>query len=251
MTVGPHCVLTGKIKIGDRTRVLTDSIIEGAAVIGADCRIGPKAAVGTEPNHRGYDAAATESWTVLDDQVDAREFVTVHRATKPGLENATRVGRHCMLMACSHVGHDCRLGENVILANAVLLGGHVTVGTSAFLGGGAVFHQFCRVGRLAMVGGGEIIVKDVLPFAAFRDGGHRAYNVVGCRRAKLTAAAIRDIRSAFMTLHAHRSVPQAAAALRAERGDAMSDEVREIVDFIASSKRGVHASVSGASDGDE
>ena len=236
-TIGPNCVVSGRVKIGPRSRLLANCVVEGVTFIGADCTLGPNAAIGTPPQHRGYDGQ--ETYLIIDDGVTAREFSSIHRSTKPGPENATRVGRRSLVMAGAHVAHDCRIGENVTVANAVQFGGHVTVGDDAFVGGGVVVHQFCRIGRLAIVAGGEILNKDVLPFGAVRYGGHRAYNAVGCRRAGLSGAALRELRSAFHFLLGRRSFPQAARLLREDRGDRLSSEVAELIDFIGSSRRGI------------
>ncbi len=233
-TVGPYCVIEGRVEIGAGTKILAHSVINGTTFIGANCRIGPNAAVGLDPQHTGYNGQ--ETYLVVEDNVTVREFATLHRATKCGLENATRVGRASFIMVGAHVAHDCRVGENVTLANAVQLAGHVTVGDRAFIGGGTVVHQFCRVGRLAMIGGGEAVSKDVLPFGAVFHGGHKGYNAVGCRRASLAAPALRGIRSAFHEFHSQTSPLKAAVQLQ-QSGPI--PEVQEIIAFIESSKRGI------------
>lgn len=171
-----------------------------------------------------------------------REFATVHRSTQTGLENATRVGRGSLLMVGSHVAHDCRLGENVTLANAVQLGGHVTVGDRAFIGGGTVIHQFVRIGRLAMIAGGEALAKEVLPFGAVFHGVHKGYNAVGCRRAGLDPKTIHALRGAFRNIHSHRSAAHAAREFRTGDFSELIPEVRELIDFIETSRRGIQPS---------
>jgi UDP-N-acetylglucosamine acyltransferase len=236
-TVGPYCVIEGRVKIGAGSAILSHTVINGTTFIGGNCRIGPHAVVGVDPQHTGY--KGKETYLVVEDNVTAREFATLHRATKPGLENATRVGRGSLIMVGAHVAHDCRLGENVTLANAVQLAGHVTVGDRAFIGGGTVIHQFCRVGRLAMIGGGEAMSKDVLPFGAVFKGGHKGYNAVGCRRAALSVETIRALRAAFHEFHAQVSPLKAVQNLRQLDGLCGVPEVREIIEFIESSRRGI------------
>jgi|SRR5579859_5538833 len=233
-SIGPYCVIEGRVRIGAGTRILSHSILGGITYIGANCRIGPHAVVGIDPQHMAYKGG--ETYLVVGDNVTVREFATLHRATKPELENATRVGRGCLIMVGAHVAHDCRLGENVTLANAVQLAGHVTVGDRAFIGGGSVVHQFCRVGRLAMIGGGEALSKDVLPFGAVFRGGHKGYNAVGCRRANLPPQTTRAIRAAFHEFHTQTSPLKAAINLR-QAGP--TPEVLEVIEFIESSKRGI------------
>src|SRR3954470_570124 len=123
--IGPYTLIEGPVEIGPRTVVHSHSVLKGPTRIGADCEIGPAAHVGTDPQHLNYDRTQ-ETWLTVGDRTVIRESASIHRATKPGIENATRVGERCLLMACSHVGHDTRLGDNVILANAVLLAGHVS-----------------------------------------------------------------------------------------------------------------------------
>jgi UDP-N-acetylglucosamine acyltransferase len=238
--VGPYAVIDGPVELGPRTVVHSHCVIKGPCRIGADCEIGPAAHVGTDAQHLNYDRTL-ETWLVVGDRTVIRESASVHRATKAGIENATRVGDRCLLMACSHVGHDTRLGNGVILANAVLLAGHVTVGDGAFLAGGAGVHQFVRIGRLAIMSGNEIATRDVPPFSAVRYGGLKGYNAIGCKRAGIPRESIFAIRQAFRCYHSHRTLPAAVAAIRHTCPDV--PEVREMLDFIAASKRGIHPSL--------
>lgn len=235
--VGAYCVLDGRVKIGAGTSLQAHCVVHGTTFIGGGCRIGPHATIGGDPQHMGYDGK--ETYLVIEDGVVVREYATVHRATKSALENATRVGRGSLLMVGSHVGHDCRLGENVTLANAVQLGGHVVIGDRAFIGGGTVVHQSVRVGRLAIIGGGEAISKDVLPFGAVFRGGHKGYNAVGCRRARLEQESLRGIRAAFHEVHSHLSPMKAASRLREIQEVSAIPEVREVIEFIESTRRGI------------
>jgi UDP-N-acetylglucosamine acyltransferase len=236
VTIGPYCVLEGKISIGANTAVLPHTLIKGTTLIGAHCRVGPHATIGYDPQHLKFDGR--ETYLVIEDHVTVREFASLHRATHEGIEHATRVGSHCLLMACSHVAHDCKLSNHVTMANAVLLGGHVTVGERAVIGGGTVIHQFCRVGRIAMIAGGEAMSKDVLPFSAVFHNRHKGYNAIGCRRAGMDAPTIHAVRRAFHAIHAHHSPAQAARDLLAS-GAASNPIVKELIDFIQASTRGV------------
>lgn len=238
--VGPYTVIEGAVEIGPRTVIHAHSILKGSTRIGADCEIGPSASVGTDPQHLTYDRSL-ETWLTVGEGTVIREGASVHRATKAGIENATRVGSHCLLMACSHVAHDTRLGDRVVLANAVLLAGHVTVGDGAFLAGGAGVHQFVRIGRLAILSGNEIATRDVPPFAAVRYGGLKGYNAIGCKRAGISRMAIHAIRRAYHAFHNNRTLPAAIEAIRANCPDV--PEVREMIAFLTSAKRGIHPSV--------
>lgn len=233
--IGPYCILSGRIRIGPGTVIKAHSVLEGELEIGQRCTIGPGAYVGVPPQHLKYAGESTHC--IIGDQVIIREGASVHRSFQPGREHATRVGNRCFLMAGSHVGHDTVLGDDITMANASLCGGHVTVGNRAFLGGGSALHQFVRVGRLAIVGGNERVSRDVPPFAAVRFDGLRAYNVVGVRRAGIDRESAHAIRQAYQCLHTHRNFSQALEAIRSKV--TLTPEVREILDFIATAKRGV------------
>lgn len=241
VVVGPYCVLDGPIKIGPGTKLLPHTTVSGPTHIGAQCVLGPSASVGADPQHRGYDGS--ETWLVIDDDVIVREFASVHRATKPGIDNATRIGSGTMVMACAHVGHDCVVGKNVTMVNGALLAGHVTVGDGALLAGDSGVHQFCRIGRMAVLGANETALRDVVPFGLFRHGGHRAYNAVGVRRSGMPVDTVRAIRRVFTALHHRKSFVRGLEELRARPEYAtLPPEVREIADFAAGTKRGIHAS---------
>ncbi|HEX4124114.1 MAG TPA: acyl-ACP--UDP-N-acetylglucosamine O-acyltransferase, partial [Tepidisphaeraceae bacterium] len=211
----------------------------GSTEIGRGCKIGPAAYVGLPPQHIGYKGQPTH--LIIGDNVVIRETATVHRAYHEGLEHATRIGNRCFLMAGAHVAHDCVVGEDVTLANGVLLGGHVQVGDRAFLGGGCVVHQFARVGRLAMVQGNGVVNKDVPPFAAVCRDFLKGYNAVGCRRSGMSRESIAGVRAVFHCIHSHRTVPAALEAVR--RTVPEMPEVRELLDFYATTRRGVTASL--------
>jgi UDP-N-acetylglucosamine acyltransferase len=239
VTVGAYAILEGNIAIGPGTIIGPHCVIRGHTVIGKSCKIGPAAYVGLDPQHLGYDGSETS--LVVGDNVIIRETASLHRASKSGIEHATRVGDRCFLMGQSHVAHDCAVENDVVLAQGVFLGGHVSVGSRAFLGGGCVVHQFCRIGRLAIVRGNEAVTKDILPFGAFLRDGLKGYNAVGCKRAGLGREAIHSIRSAFQSIHSNRTVPKAVEELGALRP--RTAEIDEILSFIATSKRGIHSSL--------
>jgi UDP-N-acetylglucosamine acyltransferase len=247
VTIGPYSVLEGKISIGANTTVLAHTLVKGTTIIGSNCRLGPHATIGYDPQHLKFDGR--ETYLIIEDNVVVREFASLHRATHEGIEHATRVGSNCLLMAGSHVAHDCKVAHHVILTNTVQLGGHVTVGERAIIGGGTVVHQFCRIGRISMVAGGEAISKDILPFSAFIHRRHKGYNAIGCRRSGMDTATIHAVRAAFHSIHAHHSASQAAKAMRTSGADS-NPIVKELVDFIQSSVRGVQPAGRGSLPGD-
>ncbi|HZZ42731.1 MAG TPA: acyl-ACP--UDP-N-acetylglucosamine O-acyltransferase [Tepidisphaeraceae bacterium] len=233
--VGPYCILSGRIRIGAGSVIKAHSVLEGTLRMGEGCVVGPGAYVGLAPQHLKYRGEPT--LCVIGDRVVIRETATVHRSFHPGEEHATRIGDRCFLMAASHVGHDTVLGNDVTMANASMCGGHVSVGDNAFLGGGCIFHQFVRVGRLAIVAGNEGLNRDIPPFAAVRFDGLKAYNAIGLRRAGLGQPAIHAIRQAYQRIHTHRNMERALAAIRGEVEQ--TKEVVELLEFIETGKRGI------------
>jgi UDP-N-acetylglucosamine acyltransferase len=176
-----------------------------------------------------------KSAVVIGNNNRLREYVTIHRGTKEG--TTTRVGDGCFLMVGCHVGHNSEVGNGVILTNNVLLAGYVQVGDGAVIGGGAVFHQFLRIGRRAMVAGGSRFNKDIPPFVLGEDCNHlHGVNVVGLRRAGMSAECRTEIRRAFRRVY-FSTLPLRAAAQEALES-AWGPEAREFFEFILSSKRG-------------
>jgi UDP-N-acetylglucosamine acyltransferase len=193
------------------------------------------AVLGGEPQDLTY--RDCRSALRIGDRNVFREGATVHRGTTEG--SATVIGSGCYLMACSHVGHNGRLGDGVILANNALLAGHVDVADKAFLSGGVVVHQYARVGRLAMSGGNSRLSMDCLPFVNTTGFSARAVglNVVGLRRAGYGSEALRTLKEAFRILLRSRLPLQAAL----ERMEAMKEPlVDEMVAFVRTSRRGFH-----------
>lgn len=235
VVIGPYVVIEGKVKIGDGTRILPHCVIQGPTTIGARCVIGPAAYLGQDGQHLTYDRSL-ETHLVVGDDCIVREGVTLNRATKPGIENATTIGHHCFFMANSHVGHDCKVGNHVILANGSLLGGHVTVGDRSFLGGGSAVHQFCRIGRLAIIRGTDGPTKDVPPFGATIFNQLKGYNAIGVRRSGMSRESVQSIRAAYHALHTHRVQSD---ALQAIRSLPQTPEIGELLTFITTSKRGI------------
>ncbi len=237
--IQPYAIIEGHVVLGPGVVIHSHTVLKGHTVIGAGCRIGPAAYVGLDPQHLSNAGVGTSLY--IGDGTIIRETATLHRSTRPGPEHATRIGARCFIMAAAHVGHDSKIGDDVVMANATLLGGHVTIGDKAFLGGMAGIHQHCRIGRLAIIAGTEQVTRDVLPFAAVRYGGLKGYNAIGCRRAGMSRDAIHALRAAFRCFHTYRTTPAAVAAI--ERTVPLLDEVREMICFVTASKRGLHPSV--------
>ena len=232
--VGPFAVIEGPARVGARTRIHAHAVITGGAEIGADNRVHSGAVLGDVPQDVAFTSG--ESFLRIGDGNVFRENSTIHRGTKPGSE--TRIGDRNYFMQNSHVAHNCRIGNDAIVAGGSMLSGYVELGDRGFVSGNCVVHQFVRIGRLALLRGLSRTSRDVPPFCIM-DGTHtvRAVNLVGLRRAGFQAPAIRAIRDAFKILFLRpRNLTLAIADLEREPRSA---EVAELVEFIRASKRGV------------
>lgn len=233
--IGPYVVIDGAVRIKRGTRVLAHAYLTGWTEIGEDNEIYPGAALGGAPQDKAY--KGQETYLRVGDRNIFREHVQVHRGTATG--SATEIGNDNFLMATAHVGHNCTLGDNVILANGALLGGHVEVGNSVFLSGHCVVHQFVRIGDYALMRGLSATSRDVPPYAIV-DWRHtvRGVNVIGLKRAGFDEKRIRAIRMAFRILF--RPGRNLAIALKeVEQSKRAGDDVTALLDFIKASKRGV------------
>jgi UDP-N-acetylglucosamine acyltransferase len=197
--VGPFCMIGPGVDLRAGVRVLSHVSIAGITVVGERTVIYPFASIGTTPQSTGYRGGATRLNVGRDCQI--REGVTISTGTEDHGE-VTNVGERCFLMANSHVGHDCQVGNDVIFANGALLGGHVSIADHVFIGGNTAVHQYVRVGEGAMLGGMSGITRDVIPFGfAF---GPKAVlvglNIVGLKRRKFSRADLHRARTAYRML---------------------------------------------------
>lgn len=239
--IGALAVIEGSVRIGPRTRVLARAVITGGAELGADNVVHYGAVLGDVPQDVAF--TGTDSFLRIGDGNVFREHATVHRGTKPGTE--TVIGDRSYFMQNSHVAHNCRIGNDAIVAGGALLSGYVELGDRGFVSGNCVVHQFVRIGRLALLRGLSRTSRDVPPFCIM-DGTHtvRAINLVGLRRAGFSVEATRAVRNAFKVLFLRRrNLRQALAEVEAATTTA---EVREMVEFIRASKRGVCVGARGA-----
>lgn len=160
VTIGPGAVIGARVRIGDGTSIGSHALVTGWTTIGRGCKLHHGAVAGSPPQDLKYHGEP--SYLEIGDHTELREYVTANLATDPG--STTRVGNHCLLMAYSHVAHNCQIGDHAIVANAVQFAGYVTVEDWAIVGGGTVVHQFVRLGRHSIIGGGSRISQDVAPF---------------------------------------------------------------------------------------
>jgi UDP-N-acetylglucosamine acyltransferase len=235
VVVGHNCVIEDHAEIGDGCQLGPNVVVFGSVKLGPGCRVHAGTVLGDAP--QDFHATDDPSFVEIGEETTIREHATVHRATKPG--GVTRVGRRCLLMAGSHVGHDAVIGDDVILVNHVLIGGHAQVGDRAVLGGAAMVHQFTRVGRLAMMSGNSSVQMDVPPFCMTRSTSTNivmSLNVIGLRRAGVTSEERRVLQDAFHTLYREGLTTKRALAVLDQQ---TSPLVRELVAFVRSSTRGI------------
>ena len=232
--VGPFAVVGDGVVIGDRCRIGAHASLLGPLSLGEECRVEQSVVLGGNPQVKGNDGPF--GGVRIGARNGIREFTVVHRSTRP--DGETVIGDDCFLMSVTHVAHDCRLGDRVTIASNSVLGGHVTIRSGAFLGGLCGVHQFSEIGELAMVAGGANVNQDVPPFcmaAGSRPFLLRGLNVIGLRRAGVSAEARSVLKKAFHVLF-RSGAPIAESLGRVVTG---TPEVDRLVEFVRSSKRGV------------
>jgi UDP-N-acetylglucosamine acyltransferase len=235
--VGPFAVIGPGVVIGAGTRVGPHAVINGPTVIGANNRIFQFASIGDAPQDMKYGGEPTR--LVIGDRNTFREFVTVNRGTVTGI-GETRIGNDNLILAYSHVAHDCVLGDHVIMSNAVNLAGHVQVGDWAIFSGYAGAHQFCRIGAHAFIANNTAVLQDIPPYvlAAGQPAEPRAVNVEGLKRRGFSDEQQRAIRNAYRVLY--RSELKLDDAIAQLGTMARDQEVLSIfVDFLRDSSRGI------------
>jgi UDP-N-acetylglucosamine acyltransferase len=233
--ISPYVVIEGPVRIGRGTRVMAHAYLTGWTEIGEHNEIHPGAALGGAPQDKAY--RGQESYLQIGSHNIFREHVQIHRGTSPG--SATVVGDRNFLMAGSHVGHNCRLGNEIVIVNGAMLGGYVEVGDHAFISGNCVVHQFVRVGEFSLMRGLSGTSRDVPPYAIV-DWQHtvRALNAVGLKRAGFDERAIRRLREAYRALF-RKGRNLSLAIKEVEASGELTPEVTRLLEFVKSSKRGV------------
>ena len=226
--VEPYAVIGSQVTIGANTVVGSHAIIDGLTTIGRDNQIFPGAAIGLEPQDLKYKGA--NSQVIIGDRNRIREYVTINRATDEG--EATVLGNDNLLMAYSHVGHNCIIGDEVIIANSVAIAGHVNIESMAIISGVLGIHQFVHIGRMAMVGGMSRISRDVPPYMMVEGNPAkvRSLNFTGLKRRGFTSEEIRQLKKAFSYLYLKKmSVKDAIAQIDELSGDR---HVRHLQQFV-------------------
>ena len=234
--IDPFAVIYEDVRIGDGTHIMSNAVIMPGTIIGKECIVFPGAVIGAIPQDLKF---LGEKTTVeIGDHTTIRECVTINRGTQAKWK--TTIGSHCLLMAYSHVAHDCIIGDHVILANAVQLAGHVEVGDYAILGGLSAAPQFARIGQHTYVGGHTKITKDVPPFIkAGRDPlSFVGVNSVGLKRRGFSTDAVNQILDIYRTIY-NKNLNTSQALLMIEDELPAIPERDIITDFIKGSTRGI------------
>lgn len=235
--IGPYAVIGRGVVLHDRVNVGAHAVIVGDTQVGEGTRIFPHAVLGEVPQDTKFAGEQTRVEIGRDNVF--REFTTIHRGTAAG-GGVTRVGDGNLFMAYTHIAHDCQVGNGCIFANAVNLAGHVRVDDHAVLSGLVGVHQYSRIGRFAMLGGGAMAAQDVPPFCIAQGDRARLFglNIVGLRRNGFGLDVLTALKGAYRELF-HQGLPLRIALEQVREVYAEVPEVLELVEFIESSQRGI------------
>jgi UDP-N-acetylglucosamine acyltransferase len=236
LSVGPYAIIEGDVEIGNDCIVGPHAVIYNGARIGNRVKIFQGASVANLPQDLKFSGEPTQF--IIGDDTVVREFATLHRGT---LETGkSQVGKNCLLMAYSHVAHDCSVGDNCIIANAVQIGGHVHIEDWVIIGGSTPVHQFSLIGEHSMIAGGIRIVQDVPPYilAANIPAAYEGLNVIGLRRRGFKNEDIQTLKNVYGLIYSKLyNVSQAVKIIEEQYGE--NNYVQKVLSFLSRSKRGI------------
>jgi UDP-N-acetylglucosamine acyltransferase len=236
--IGPYCVVGEHVTIGARAKLLAHVVVTGRTTIGDETVIHPFASIGAPSQDRKAEEGEV-AHTTIGARTVIREYVSIHRGTAEA-GGRTSVGDDCLILAYSHVAHNCRVGDNVTMSNLAQLAGHVVVEDHALIGAMAGIHQFVRIGRYSFVGGYSKLGRDLPPYFLCDGNPPEVYglNAVGLRRAGFSREALTELKEAYKTIYqSDKNVSQAIAALR---DSVTTNEGRTLLAFLeADSERGI------------
>lgn len=235
--IGPWCMIGDHVRLGENNHLHSNVIIDGHTTLGANNRISHSAVIGTEPQDLKYKGEPTQ--VEIGDDNTIREFVTINRSAT--LEEPVRVGSHNLIMAYAHVAHNCQIGNNIIIANAVNLAGHVHIHDYVTIGGMTAVHQFVWIGRYAFVGGASGVKKDIPPYTRGEGMPYRVVglNSVGLRRRGFSFEALEAIKEIYRIFYqAGLNTTQAMETV--QQLSSLTPEQQEFVDFAKNCTRGIN-----------
>lgn len=227
--IGTHSVIGQEVEIGDNTEIGSNVLLARWVKIGSDCKVMHGTSIGTPPQDTKYKGEKT--WVTIGDRCTIREFVTIHQPTGEG--NVTTIGNDCLLMVHSHIPHNARIGNNVVVGGYVGIAGHAEIDDYVIIGGLSAIHQFVRIGKMSMIGGQSKIVQDVPPFM-IADGNPaqvRALNIIGLQRRGISMEAQVELKKAFKVVF--RSGNNLSQAINHLKKDCKPlDEIKCLISFI-------------------
>lgn len=238
VVIGPYTIINGPVILGDDVSIGAHCVIEGWTTIGRGCQLYTGAVIGSPPQDKKHDRKDKVFLKIGDDNI-FREYVTVNPGTIDG-GGETTIGNGNLFMACSHVAHDCHVGSHCIMANYVGLSGHVTIEDRAVIGGLSGVHQHARVGFLSIIGGCSKVNQDVPPYCMV-DGNPatlRTLNVVGLKRANISSQTSLALRRTIKILF-NSGLARSNALTQVKEQMGTIPEVKRLIDFVESSKRGI------------
>jgi UDP-N-acetylglucosamine acyltransferase len=234
--IGPYCVIGEHVTLGNGCKLHSHVVVDGHTKLGKENEIFPFASIGLKTQDLKWKGGVTR--TEIGDGNTFREYATIHSATGDG--EITLVGSHNTILAYCHIAHNCILGSNIIMSNVATLAGHVTVEDYAVIGGLAAVHQFCRIGKMAMIGGCSKVVQDVPPFM-MADGNPaetRTINKIGLERHGVSEEAITALRQAYKILF-REGLTVSNALVKVEAELPSLPEVQHLIQFVRTSERGI------------
>ena len=232
--IGPYCNVGDNVELEENVELISNIHIEGNTKVGKGTKIFPFASIGTAPQDLKYNNEPTN--LIIGQNNTIREYVTINPGTEGG-GGKTIIGNNCLFMISSHIAHDCRVGNDVIIANNVPLGGHVTIEDSVVIGGNSAVQQYTRIGRLAMIGGMTGVLKDVIPFGlSVGNRNHlQGLNLIGLRRKNYENKKIMNLDKAYKAIFSSKNLHENLMKINSEFTD--NELVKEIINFIAKDKK--------------
>ena len=232
--IGPFCYVGPNVELQENVELVSNVHIEGTTYIGNGTKIFPFASIGTQPQDLKY-KNEKNSLSIGKNNI-IREYVTINPGTEGG-GTKTLIGDSCLFMISSHIAHDCKVGNNVIIANNVPLGGHVTIEDNVVIGGNSAVQQFTRIGKMAMIGGMTGVLHDVIPYGLSTGNRNslQGLNLIGMRRAKFENKDILGLSEAYKEIFASKNINENISKLNGSFQD--NPLVKEVIEFITKDKK--------------